>query len=169
MTIIKNRPIRIVLIASLFIATWGIARQSDIALSINHQQESASLEGKAEELPKLALPALKAAQMPLYPNGAPQANIEGIVRVKITTDGHRVTSASAEKGSHPLLTKAAEENVRTWEFSIHEPTTFTVTYRYNLVTDLKPIDNNPRVILRLPTEVEVDALRWPSHVYMPIK
>jgi hypothetical protein len=69
--------------------------------------------------------------------------------------------------SHKLIADFAEENLRTWQFSPHEPTTFTVTYSYKLVTDVDPARNNPRVILDLPTAVEVDALRWPGTVDTP--
>jgi hypothetical protein len=51
------------------------------------------------------------------------------------------------------LAAAAEENARTWQFSKHEPTSFTVTYRYRL--DAKADPNNPTVTLRFPTEVDV--------------
>jgi hypothetical protein len=95
------------------------------------------------------------------------SNVEGVVKVRINTDGHRVTRTNIVEGSNPMLAKAAEENVRTWQFTVHEPTAFTVTYRYKLVTDLEPAQNNPRVILKLPTEVEVDAQRWPGTVDMP--
>jgi len=96
------------------------------------------------------------------------ANIEGVVPVKITTDGRRVITATADVRSIALLARAAEANVRTWRFDIHEPVSFTVTYRYRLVPDLKPLENNPRVTLRLPTEVEVDELRFQGTVDMPV-
>jgi hypothetical protein len=104
---------------------------------------------------------VSSAQVPLYPAVARLANVEGAVHLKVTTDGHRVISTQVEDG-HKLLAAPTEENVRTWQFSIHEPTTFTVTFIYKLVTDLEPIQNNPRIILNLPTKVEVDALRWPG-------
>jgi hypothetical protein len=110
---------------------------------------------------RLALPMVASAQVPLYPHVARIANVEGVVHIRVTTDGHRVISAQVEDG-HKLLSASAEENVRTWQFSLHEPTTFTVTYTYKLVTDLEPTQNNPRVLLKLPTEVEVDTLRWPG-------
>ena len=116
--------------------------------------------------PRLALPMVASAQVPLYPQVARLANVEGVVHLKVTTDGHGVISTQVENG-HKLLSAPAEENVRTWKFSVHEPTTFTVTYTYKLVTDLDATQNNPRVILKLPTEVEVDAMRWPGTVDMP--
>lgn len=60
-----------------------------------------------------------------------------------------------------MLARAAEENARTWRFAIHEQTTFTVTYRYKLVAGLKANPDNPVVLLRLPSEVEVSTLPMP--------
>jgi hypothetical protein len=115
---------------------------------------------------RVALPLVASAQVPLYPPVARVANVEGVVHINVTTDGHRVVSTQVKDG-HRFLAATAEENLRTWQFSLHEPTTFTVTYTYKLVTDLQPVQNNPRVILNLPTEVEVDALRWPGTQDLP--
>ena len=115
---------------------------------------------------KLAFPKVSFASVPLYPPGATAANIEGIVRVKVATDGHKVISVVAKKG-HPVLARAAEANALTWQFDVQESTTFTVTYLYKLVDDIDAVQNNPRVILRLPTDVEVDALRSPGTRDMP--
>jgi TonB family protein len=97
------------------------------------------------------------ASVPLYPPLARAANVQGVVHVKITTDGHGVSAAHVEDG-HKLLAAAAEENARTWQFATHEPTTFTVTYHYRLDAKLKGNPNNPTVILRLPTEVEISTV-----------
>lgn len=119
----------------------------------------------ARKLPRnisasIALPMVASAGVPFYPPLARQARVQGIVRVKVTTDGHAVTATRAESG-HRLLAQAAEENARTWRFAVHEPTTFTVTYRYKLVPGLKANPNNPVVLLRLPSEVEVSTLPMP--------
>ncbi len=107
---------------------------------------------------KPVLPKITSAEVPLYPPIARLANVEGVVHVKITTDGNRVTAAHAEDGPK-ILVAAAEKNVQTWKFAPHQPTTFTVTYRYKLVAKPHAHDNNPRVLLRLPTEIEIDTLR----------
>jgi hypothetical protein len=116
--------------------------------------------------PAVALPMVASAQVPLYPPAARHANVEGVVHLKITTDGHRVVATHVDDG-HKLLATAAEENARTWQFSLHEPTTFTVTYTYKLVNEWKGDPNNPAVLLRFPTEVEVSTRRWPGTVDMP--
>jgi hypothetical protein len=93
-----------------------------------------------------------AAPVPLYPPLARSTNTQGVVRVKIRTDGHKVIEAHAE-GTNKLLSTAAEENAMKWQFSMHSPVTFTITYHYKLADECEP--NNPTVTLHLPTEVEV--------------
>ena len=67
-----------------------------------------------------------------------------------------------------MLREPAEKNAKTWQFSIHERTTFTITYTYKIVDDIGPYPDSPRVILRFPTEVEVDVQRWPGTHDMPV-
>jgi len=102
--------------------------------------------------PKASMPMVAGAAVPLYPPLARATQVQGVVHVKITTDGTKTTAAHAEDG-HRLLAVAAEENARTWQFTKHEPTSFTVTYRYRISPDGDP--NNPSVTLRFPTDVEV--------------
>lgn len=99
----------------------------------------------------IALPTVSFAAVPLYPPLARAAHVEGVIHVEVTTDGAKVVAARS-KDSYKILADAAEENAKTWKFATHDPTTFTVTYRYRLVVEPK---GNPTVILRLPTEVEV--------------
>jgi hypothetical protein len=113
---------------------------------------------------KVALPLIARAEVALYPPTARVSNVEGQVHLKVITNGHRVIRATAEGNGHPLLVRAAQENIRCWGFTVHEPTAFTVTYRDRLVDNIDPKQNNPTVVLRLPTDVAVDALRWPGTV-----
>jgi hypothetical protein len=114
----------------------------------------------------LILPTVSYAEVPLYPALARAANISGIVHVIVTTDGHVVLTAHAE-GGHKLLRDAAEKNVMSWKFTTHEPTKFTVTFDYSLVHNMSTRSNNPRVVLLLPTNIEVEALRMPGTHDMP--
>ena len=117
---------------------------------------------------RASLPLVTGASTPLYPIGPHTVNIQGSVRVKMVTDGHRAVTVSVEDdGGHPALARAARENAETWEFLNHDPTSFTVTYRYILVARLKDIESNTlnsKVILRFPTSVEIYAQRWPGNV-----
>ena len=111
---------------------------------------------------KLGFPSIAHADVPLYPPLARVANVEGAVKVKVTTDGHRIIKTEVEDGANALLARAAQENLRSWEFAVHEPASFTVTYRYIIVDDIDARQENPTVVLKLPTEVEVRVLRWPK-------
>jgi len=83
--------------------------------------------------PQEALPKVLQHEQPIYPPLARTARLEGEVHLKITTDGESVSNVEVESG-HPLLTKAAEENVRTWKFVKHSPSEFHVTFRYKLIS-----------------------------------
>ncbi len=165
----KDLSGRIMLVTALWLALALLTQLPGVALPLQHKEKNARSHRKAQQQPKQALPMVAYAAVPLYPPRARVANVEGVVRVQVTTDGHRVITTVANPSSHPELAQAAQANVRTWQFTVHEPTTFTVTYRYKFVDDLKPEQNNPRVVLSLPTEVEVDILRWPGTVDMPSK
>lgn len=102
--------------------------------------------------PKAVLPMVAGGAVPLYPPLARATKIQGVVHLKVVTDGTRIITAHAEDGNR-LLATASEENARTWQFSKHESTSFTVTYRYRLDASAGP--NNPTVMLRFPTEVDV--------------
>src|SRR5690242_10965080 len=110
---------------------------------------------------KVALPTVADAKMPLYPPLARAARVQGVVRVRVTTDGHRVLSAAAESGPK-ILAAAAEDSAHSWQFAAHEPTSFLVTFTYKLVNSLKSGPENPTVVLRLPTEVEVSMQYMPA-------
>jgi hypothetical protein len=112
----------------------------------------AFLAAATAQQPKAVLPMVAGGAVPLYPPLARAAKVQGVVHLKVVTDGAKVVTAQVEDGNR-LLASASEENVRTWLFSKHEPTSFTVTYRYRLDAHADP--NNPTVTLRFPTEVDV--------------
>lgn len=115
-----------------------------------------ALVGAAAAQNSEPLPMMAGGEFPVYPPLARAAQIQGVVKIVVTTDGHKVTSTRVESG-HPMLVKAAETSAATWRFATHTPTTFTVTYRFVLPKKYKGNPNNPTVTLRLPTEVEVAA------------
>jgi hypothetical protein len=131
-------------------------RSAQLVLAIiSMVQSAAPAQGS-----RVALPRVAGAAVPLYPPLARAARVQGVVHVKIVTNGRRAIATHAEDGPR-LLAAAAEENARTWEFAVHEPVTFTVTYRYKLVPGMKADPENPEVLLRLPTEVEMRTLPMP--------
>jgi len=112
----------------------------------------ASIAGPSKE----PLPIVVTAGVPFYPSVARVARIEGVVRLRLSTDGKRVSTISVHAGA-PALIPAAEENVRTWEFKEHSPTTFDVTFVYKMLPESECSMDNGTVLLRLPTKVEVSA------------
>jgi hypothetical protein len=98
------------------------------------------------------MPMIVGAALPLYPPLARNIRVEGMVHVRITTDGMNVVTAKALDG-HPLLAAAAEENARTWQFANDVGTSFTMTYRYRMDPNMHP--DYPNVRFLLPKEVEV--------------
>jgi hypothetical protein len=108
-------------------------------------------------------PNVTSASVPFYPRVAQTAHISGVVKLRISTDGTRASSVEVESGS-PLLGRAAEENIRTWKFDQHTPTTFEVIFRYILLSaecdsNCNCGDTNKNTVqLQLPTSVEVKAL-----------
>lgn len=113
----------------------------------------------AAQVGKIAPPAVVNAGVPFYPPLARAARVEGTVVLKVTTDGERVLETHIEKGN-ALLGQAADQNLRTWRFRAHAPTTFIVTYRYMLRDQGDP--ENSEVLLRFPDYVEVRRLTFPG-------
>lgn len=102
------------------------------------------------------LPTIAIASVPFYPPIARVARMEGVVRLRLSTDGKRVSAISVESGP-PVFVPPAEENVRTWQFKDHTPTTFEATFRYKMLPESECEMDSGTVLLRLPTEVEVSA------------
>jgi outer membrane biosynthesis protein TonB len=92
-----------------------------------------------------ALPEVISHKKPVYPPLARQARIGGPVRLRITTDGHSVTDVAALDG-HPLLVKAATDNVQTWTFADHIPGTFEVTFDFRVLADKTTFLQQPGVV-----------------------
>lgn len=107
---------------------------------------AAKAQGSPDAFPKV----IRHAQ-PAYPPLARQTRVQGDVRVKLTTDGESVRSAEAIEGA-ALLSKAAEDNVRTWKFAPHNPSTFIVTFRYKLTSGDVDVE-----FLNAPAVVQIEA------------
>jgi TonB family protein len=109
------------------------------------------------KLPAKPLPVVTSASVPLYPVAARAMGIEGRVVLHVSTDGKGVSNVIAVRG--PLmLQKTAKENVQTWQFEEHSPTSFDVVFRYKLY-DCRECSDNSTVSLKLPTDVEVSIPR----------
>src|SRR5262245_1860733 len=107
------------------------------------------------------MPIVVNMAVPYYPPLARTADVKGDVHVRVVTDGQKVTAAKAKDGQK-VLADVAEQNARTWRFASHTATSFMVTYRFKIVDDVPEGKN--RLLLQLPTDVEVETLRWPGTV-----
>jgi len=86
-------------------------------------------------------------------------HLQGTVKLKVTTDGHRITHIEVLP-SHPILSEEAIKNVRTWTFADHNATSFVVTYHYTLEEHYKekkdPVTKCPAKV-DLPSTVTVST------------
>jgi hypothetical protein len=104
----------------------------------------------------VVVPQVAHTSVPYYPPLARVAHLEGVVHIRVTTDGLKVIAVKVEDGPK-LLQDATEKTVQSWEFYKHEPTSFEVIFRYKIVDDPHPNLYGPTVLLRLPLEVEVST------------
>jgi hypothetical protein len=114
----------------------------------------------APPVPKL--PVVKSGDMPLYPPLLRNAQVQGEVDLRVTTDGSGVVSITSDYGNL-LLVKAAEDNVRTWKFEKHDPTVFPTVFSYHLVKEEftyscdPDVPDNGTVVLKLPAAVDITS------------
>ncbi len=109
------------------------------------------------------MPTVASASVPLYPRVIRAARIQGDVTLQLSTDGERVSAVEVENGP-PMLAEAAKDNVKTWQFEPHTPTSFEVTFHYKLLLPTKcdsecncDSEEKESVLLQLPTNVEVSS------------
>jgi hypothetical protein len=102
------------------------------------------------------LPLVVAGEMPLYPIMARAARVQGVVKIKVTTNGKKVTAAEVESGP-PMLAKFAKKNILTWEFNAHKPTTFVTTFDYVIEEPAQCDYTNAALTLKLPLEVRISV------------
>jgi hypothetical protein len=93
----------------------------------------------------------KEASVPFYPPLARASPVQGTVTLAVTTNGDRVQSTRVENGQ-PLLSAAAESNIRTWTLVGKPSQTFAITYRYTLSDRCK---GDPAVKIDFPTSVAI--------------
>jgi outer membrane biosynthesis protein TonB len=94
-------------------------------------------------------PILTASELPLYPPAAIAARVSGTVALSLTTDGRKVSRIEIIQGP-PMLVQAARQNVQTWEFEAHEPTSVTTAFNYVIEYDGTCDRRNSTVRAELP-------------------
>jgi hypothetical protein len=100
------------------------------------------------------LPLLTAGALPLYPMMARAARIQGVVKIRVSTDGKKVKSIDLLTGP-PMLFEATKENIETWEFNGHKPASFVTTFTYRIEEPAQCSFSNNSIILHLPLEAIV--------------
>ena len=100
------------------------------------------------------VPLLSAGIVPLYPRMALAARVQGVVKIRVTTDGKKVSSVEAESGP-PMLVAAAKEIILAWKFETHKPTTFETTFEYVIEEPAECYFSNNVAVLKLPLEVRI--------------
>jgi hypothetical protein len=101
-------------------------------------------------------PVVTDGRLPTYPVRARMHHFESVVRLEVSMEGDKITKVTLLEGQLVLGTTAIE-NVKTWRFRWHTPTTFETIYRYKLLPESACDVDNPTIVLRLPVEVEVTA------------
>lgn len=114
------------------------------------------------------LPRVSNMDIPFYPPLARAANVYGTVRLKVTTNGERVTDVQVLEG-HKLLAGAAEHNVRSWKFLPSKPSTFSVLFTFkfadanaNNYEQLIKMLPDAEVRTELPLAVEITSAPRPT-------
>jgi hypothetical protein len=111
------------------------------------------------------LPLVKSGAIPFYPPLLRRAQVEGEVDLLVKTDGAGVVATEVEYGN-VLLAKAAQENVNTWKFEPHEPTSFSTAFFYHLEKEsatyscAPDVPDNGNVVLKLPGRVDITSHTW---------
>jgi TonB family protein len=112
---------------------------------------------------KKLMPTVASASVPFYPLNARAARIQGEVRLRVSTDGKRISAVEVESGP-PMLAQAARDNLQTWQFEPHTPTSFEVAFHYKLLPPSTcdsecNCDSGEKesVLLQLPTNVDLSA------------
>ena len=95
-------------------------------------------------------------KMPLYPIIARAARIQGVVKIKVTTDGRKATSFDMESGP-AMLVRSTEENIMTWKFFEHTPTSFVTIFTYAIEGPEHCEYTNSSSVLHLPQEARISA------------
>ncbi len=106
--------------------------------------------------PRRPAQLITGARLPKYPEAAQKAEISGVVLVEIHVEKGRVLATEAVAGDR-LLSVAALENIRTWEFEPTVTARFTTRFDFELERRLTDSDQNPRIELHLPEYVKVVA------------
>jgi hypothetical protein len=89
-------------------------------------------ESVVGQAPAAAFPRIVEHAHAAYPAAALDAQVQGDVMVKFTTDGRVVVTAEAASGPAELQ-QTCVDNVKTWKFAHHTPGTFQAIFRFRIL------------------------------------
>lgn len=99
--------------------------------------------------------------VPGYPRLARMARLQGSVSVDVKIDADGTVASAKGSGSSKLLERAAEQNLRQWTFYPRPTkggcsfTRLTIIFVYRLEGREEYYDPPPRVIMELPSHVQI--------------
>jgi outer membrane biosynthesis protein TonB len=118
-------------IKGVFLDDWGNPGMWTAVRSVPPAPDTCPAPPGAEEK-IMALPEVTQHRQPDYPPLPFEAQIQGQVRLRVTTSTYCVAKVVRESGD-PLLAEAAEANLRTWALDDHDAGTFEVTFNYRIL------------------------------------
>jgi hypothetical protein len=141
---------------------WGVSSKLEAedrehffdSFTITPDSEHAAEKNPSE--PVQITTGVSAFECPTYPEEAKEKHLQGSVQMEVETDGKKIMNLKIS--GHPLLSRAAEANIRTWKFADSTPISFSVVYLYVNEGEYQPdAVYKCRAKLRLPNKVEVST------------
>lgn len=131
-------------IQGIFLDVWG---KSGTWTAVPSAPPSANCPApsSAAERTVIPVPDIDQHRHAGYPSLAWEAQIQGQVRMRVTTDAYCVAKITTDS-SEPLLAEAAEADVRSWWFDYHQPGTFNLTFNYRLLEPTVSFLEKPGVV-----------------------
>ncbi|HVQ42227.1 MAG TPA: carboxypeptidase regulatory-like domain-containing protein [Vicinamibacterales bacterium] len=124
-----------------------------VSPGVAESELTVELERDTNTVPPAAATVLPGALV-TYPESARRANVEGIVRMRMSTEG----TVMVLDGPFELR-EAAISNVRSWKFQEAPSRPFEIRYRYQLLAAACNAEPSPAVTMRPPYDVEIVAKR----------
>ena len=155
-------------IKGVFLDDWGNPGTWTAVPAAPPPPDTCSAPPGAEEN-VMAVPEVTQHRQPGYPWLPFEAQIQGQVRLRVTTSTYCIAKVVKESGD-PLLAEAAEANLRTWTFDEHDAGSFEVTFNYRILEPHVSFLEQPGVVdvFELLPAVNADpayppAERWTAH------
>ncbi len=155
-------------IKGIFLDAWGASGTWTAMPSKPPAPTCAAASTTAEEN-IIPVPDITQHSQTDYPALPWEAQIQGQVRMRVTTDTYCVAKITTES-NEPLLAQAAEGNVRTWWFASHKPGTFNLTFNYRFLKPGVSFLEKPGVVQILAVPRSMGGPRsglWNSGGYEP--